>query len=171
MNATRSIHYRRRWYYGLWVALLLTSVIGLALWETPNRSSASKITLRLKVKNLPAHTKVMVWAGPQGRWPGSTWTGEGAITEINPAGEIFHFEKLALPVAYRRWGKNTIPRRTTDLVVLRFEAPGQAARYIPLPLGKDWRSGMLAPGWVMRLVIENEWEQLGIDSSAFSRLE
>ena len=34
---TGSIHYRRRWFYALWIGLLLLSGAGLFLWERPVR--------------------------------------------------------------------------------------------------------------------------------------
>jgi hypothetical protein len=166
-----SIHYRRRGFYVLWGVLLLASLIALGLWETPQRSSTAKLTLRLKVNDLPAQTQVKVWAGPRGRWPGAAWTGLGAAAAIQPTDDKVALEVLPLPVAYRRWGKDTIPRRTADLVVLRFEAPGQAPRYLVLPLGEDWRSGLLRPGRKMSVSMECRWGGLGTDPAGFARLE
>ena len=155
----------------LWSSLLLISIAALVLWETPQYSGTSKLTLRLEVKGLPLETRVKVWAGPRGQWPGVGWTGQDVATEIKPVNEKVVLEALSLPVAYRRWGKAIIPRRTADLVVLRFEDPYQASRYLAVPLGQDWRSGFLAPHRVMTLNMKFRWNALSTDPSRFSSLE
>lgn len=155
----------------LWSLLLLISIAALVLWETPQYLGTSKLTLRLEVKDLPGQTRVKVWAGPRGQWPGVGWTGQVAAAEIKPTDEKVVLVALPLPVAYRRWGKAIIPRRTADLVVLRFEDPHQAPRYLALPLGQDWRNGFLAPHRVMTLSMKFGWNGLPTDPSGFSRLE
>lgn len=166
-----SIHYSRRGYYVLWGVLLLASLAALALWETPRLRGTARLTLRLKVRELPAQTTVKVWVGPRGRWPGSAWTGQGAAASLPSADGNVSLNALSLPVAYRRWVQDTIPRRTADLVVLRCEASGQAPRYFALPLVQDWRSGLLAPRRTMTLSMELGWKGLPTDPSGFSRLE
>ena len=166
-----SIHYRRRWYYVLWGALLLVSLAVLALWETPGETGTAKLTLRLKVRELPAQTVVSVWTGPRGRWPGAAWTGQGAAASFQSADGNLNLNVLLLPVAYRRWVKDILPRRTADLVVLRCQAPDQAPRYLALPLARDWRNGFLAPRRVMTLSMECGWKGLPTDPSGFSKLD
>ncbi len=162
-----SIHYRRRWFYVLWCGLLLASLAALVAWETPRRSGTSKLNLRVRVKELPPQTLVKVWAGPRGRWPKAAWT----PLELHPTDENVIVNALPLSVAYRRWVKDTIPRRTADLVVLSFQAPGQAPRYLALPLVQDWRSGILRPGRKMSVSMECGWKGLLTDASGFSKLE
>lgn len=171
MVVERSIHHRRRWFYILWCALLGASAVALAFWMVPERAGTSKFTLLLKVKELPSLTRVRVWAGPQSRWPGAAWTGQDAIAEIRPSDEKVVMVALPLSVATRRWVKHIIPSRTADLVVLRFEAPGQKARYLALPLGRDFRSGVLAPGRRMTLSLECDWGRLGTDPADFANLD
>lgn len=166
-----SIHYRRRWFYVLWCVLLLASIAGLALWEVPARIGNARIILWLQVKGVPARSKVMVWVGPHRRWPGSVWQGQGAVAETWAEDETVSLKAFRLPVAYRRWVKDCIPRRTADLVVIRFEAPGQPPRYRALSLGDDWQSGLLAPGRMMHIEIKCEWNGLGTDPSGFSKME
>lgn len=171
MVIERSIHHRRRWFYALWCALLVASGVALALWIMPERSGTSRLTLLLRVEKLPPLTQVRVWAGPRSRWPGAAWVGQGAVTEIRATDEKVVMVALPLPVATRRWVKDIIPGRTADLVVLQFEAPGQQARYLALPLAQDFRSGILAPGRRMTLVMECGWERLGTDPAGFSELD
>ena len=171
MTATRSIHHRRRWFYVLWGVLLMASLTALGLWETPKLVGAARLSVRLKVDNLPPHSQMKVWAGPHGRWPGATWAGQGAAAEVHPSDEKVVLEGLLLPVSYRRWGKDTIPRRTADLVVLRFQVPGQAPRFLPLPLGQDWRSGLLRPERKMSVAIQCEWQGLTTDPAGFGGLD
>ncbi len=171
MDATGSIHYRRRWFYVLWGVLLLASLGALALWETPKLTGTAQFTLQLQVQNLPARTQVKVWAGPRGGWPGSAWRDQGVAAEVRIVAESVTLVALPLLVAYRRWVKDTIPRRTADLVVLRFEAPGQPPRYFAQPLVGDWLSGILRPGRRMTLRTERRWQDLGTDPAGFSALE
>ncbi|MDP2875521.1 MAG: hypothetical protein Q8O00_05000 [Holophaga sp.] len=168
---TTSIHFRRRWFYVLWGAMLLSCITVLILWETPKRSGTAKLTLRLEISKIPTQTVVKVWTGPRDRWPGVAWTGQDAVAEIRPNDHKVSLESLPLPVAYRRWGKDTIPRHTTDLVVLRFEAPNQSPRYMPFPLGQDWRVGLLRPGRTMSLSMDCGWVGLETDPAKFGDLE
>jgi len=169
VGSSRSIHHRRRWFYVLWGVLLLGSLATLALWETPVRSGTAKLTLRLKVRELPVQTAVKVWVGPRGRWPGLAWTGQRAAASLQSVDENLILNALPLPVGYRRWVKDILPRRTADLVVLRFENPREAPRYLALPLRQDWRSGFLAPRRVMTLSMECGWKGLPTDPTGFSK--
>lgn len=165
------IHYRRRWFYVLWGALLLVSLGALALWETPGQIGTAKLALQLTVKDLPAGVDVKVWAGPRRRWPGAAWTGQGAAAQVRPVGAGVVLKAFPLSVAYRRWVKDIIPRRTADLVVLRFEAPGQTPRYMVLPLRQDWQIGLLRPGREMSVGIQCPWDGLWTDPTGFSAME
>lgn len=171
MDSKFSIHYQRRWFYILWASLLMASAAFLLLWETPARRGTSKITLGLVVKGLPPQTRVEVWTGPKDHWPGLDWKGQDPGAKIRIKDEWVVLEPFVLPVAYRRWVKGTIPRHTADLLVLRFDAPGQSPRYMALPLKKDWESGLLSPGRILRVNTEFAWEKLWLDPSRFSELE
>jgi hypothetical protein len=148
--------------YALWAALLGLSGIALLLWETPAQTGTGKVQLRVNVAGLPQTTRVLVWTGPRKGGLAAMARGEG--TPIPPAGNgVVTVPTLVLPVAYRRWVRDTIPRRTADLIMLRFESPGQPSRYLAFPLDQDWRAGTLAPRRILRILMDCRWDQLRTD--------
>ena len=141
-----SIHYRRRWFYVLWAALLLASLAALALWETPR--SRDEATLKVQFRSpsaVPPGTVVQAWVGPSARRPDAAWLGEGSFVEA-PLGAS---QRVTLPVLKvklgpRRWVKGAfVPRATWDLLLLRILRPGEAPRYVFMPLAGDLTSGLL----------------------------
>jgi hypothetical protein len=158
--AQRSIHYRRRWAYALWVALLLLSAWALALWERPLALTSASLVVGLRVRNTPPGTQVKVWAGPWARWTGPDQFAASPIqVPLKPDGTatlpVFH-----IPIARRRWFKGYIPRDTWDLMMLEFTAPGLPSRYLPLPLTKDLRLGILRPKWKLTNTVSVSWSSL-----------
>lgn len=162
--AERSIHYRRRWFYVLWCGLLLFAMAAWLAWETPRLSTQAKVAVKLTLGNLPEGVKAQVWAGPREASPTGEWDGSAAAVDLGLAqGKAVNLPSLSLPVGYRRWVADYIPRKTWDLLVFRLEAPGQAARYLALPLGTEWRQGHLRPGRVLRYDIQLRWDRLPFD--------
>lgn len=162
--AERSIHYRRRWYYALWCGLLVLAALAWLAWETPRLSAQGKVSVRLTLRDMPGNVKVQVWAGPRAVCPSGEWDGSAPAADLGVAqGNGINLPPLALPVGYRRWVTDYIPRKTSDLLVFRLEAPGQAVRYLVLPLGADWRQGHLRPGRVLRYDIQLRWDRLPFD--------
>lgn len=145
--------------YALWAGLLVLSLAILFLWETPARTGNGKVRLRVTVTGLPESTRVLVWTGPHKAGLAAMTRGEGVPVPTIKNG-VVAVPPQVLPVAYRRWVKGTIPRRTADLVVLRFETPMQPARFLTFPLDQDWRSGTLAPRQVLIIMMDCRWEQL-----------
>lgn len=164
--ALRSIHYRRRWFYVLWVALLLLSCGVWYLWERPLRLEQASLQVQLRVRNAPAGTRVQVWAGPVSRWEGRDWSGEGlaqaALQADGSAGlPLFHIQ-----IARRRWVKDYIPRGTWDLMMVKCTAPGAPPRYFALPLSEDIRKGVLRPRWRLTTTVSVPWDGLPTDPKA-----
>jgi hypothetical protein len=157
-----SIHRRRRGFYVLWILLLLSSLLALVLWETPRSSGVAELSLQLQVRSIPGDTRLRVWAGPWKSWPGASWSGEGAVVDVMTQPGAILAPTIPLSVGYRRWIQDFmyIPRKTADLVVLRFDAPSQAPRYVVLPLKSDWYAGVLRPGRGMKVSIEMTWDGL-----------
>jgi len=166
-----SIHFRRRWYYVLWTALLLLSAGALALWERPAAVDTAAFILKLKVAGAPAGTQVQVWAGPHARWPGQAWQGEGAYAqEALPGDGALTLPLVRVAIARRRWVRDYIPRGTWDLVMVRFVAPGAPPRFLAVPLSQDIRLGALRPRWKLATTLTLPWEKLEVDGRGPLRL-
>jgi hypothetical protein len=158
-----SIHYRRRWYYVMWCALLLASLGALGLWEIPIRTGSADLTIRILVANVPPGCTSQVWAGPKKRWPAADQTlpmnqlGRPLTPEGQASGS------LKLQVGYRRWIGGILPRRTDDLLVVKFQPRSGAPRYFGIPLEMDWHTGLLRPGQRMVITTTTEWDGLWPD--------
>ena len=170
MTEPRGIHYRRRWFYALWLGLLLLSAGALALWERPLAVVQANLTVRLLVKRAPAGAQVQVWAGPWDRWQGPGWSGDGAVRTGLQAGGWTTLPTAAITIARRRWLNQYIPRGTWELMMLRFTAPGEPDRYFALPLSKDIRGGLLRPQGRLITSVTCSWESLQVDGKAPDRI-
>lgn len=159
----KSIHFRRRWFYVLWLCLLLASLAALVLWETPSRSGKVNLQIQVLVKQAPQGCRVQVWVGPGRKWQGKL--SDGREVRVNQAfpevGKVV--ASLELPVAYRRWTRQYIPGQTADLVVLVFTPPTGSPRYLGFHLDTDLNTGLLRPGRGMKLSLECAWEGLWND--------
>jgi hypothetical protein len=157
-----SIHHRRRWFYVLWVALLLVSGVALWRWRIPARIERPSLVLAVETRSLPGPVDVSVWKGPEAVWPGAAWDGSGAAFEGRPdaAGRL-EVPPLEVPFAVRRWvNQDYIRPASQDLVVLRFCAAGQPPRYLHLRLKRDWYQGLLRDGRRLRINMRQSWETL-----------
>ena len=168
-----SIHYRRRWFYVLWTALLLALLWGWALWERPKHIYEASLKVQYRARGeVPAGTRVQGWVGPAGRRPGADWQGEGGFVEAVLDGN----NQIVLPVfklhlAPRRWGRRAfIPRYTWDLLVLRITRPGQAPRYLSASLARDIDSGLLRPRQVVFYQFSLPIDALSLDPRVASSL-
>jgi hypothetical protein len=151
-----SIHFRRRWYYVLWVLLLVAAAGFVAWWETPAREGFARFRIAIMSPDLPAGTKGALWTGPTKSWkgdwnPGSTWT----LCE----GTRLVASQQSLRISQRRLGQGLLMRRTHDLAVLVLEAPSGERRYFVYDLREDLVS-LLAIGRNFGLEIPVTWEQL-----------
>lgn len=169
--AEPSIHHQRRWYYVLWTTLLGLSCLALLLWETPSATGLASLDVRLKVSGAPAGTRLQAWAGPWAQWPGAAWAGEGAFAELDlaPGGDAA-LPRVRMQVALRRFGLGYLPRRTWDLVMVKFSAPGQAPRYLAVPCGQDIRTGLLRPHIRLTDSISISWNNLRVDANLPNRI-
>jgi len=165
MAELRSIHYRRRWYYALWVALLVSSGIALALWERPSRIDLASLVFRVEIRNVPAGTRMQAWNGPWAQWQGAGWTGEGVDPiDIRPDGTAA-VPLVRIRIARRRWVQDYIPRDTWDLMVLRLTPPSGLPRYFIQPLSADIRRGELKAGWRLTTTASFDWDSLRTDAT------
>jgi len=170
VTGPRSIHYRRRWFYGLWVGLLLLCLWAWALWERPRAVDQAGLVVAVQIRNAPAGTQVQAWAGPWARWPGLAWTGDGGARTALAAQGATTLPELRIPIARRRWVPDYIPRGTWDLAMLKFTAPGEPPRYFPLPLSQDIRVGLLRGKHKLTTAITLPWANLPVDGKAPDRI-
>jgi len=166
----RSIHFRRRWYYVLWVALLALSAGAWLLWERPLSIDHASLAFRIQVRNVPPGTRVQVWNGPWDRWPGPAWSGEGAAaTDLNGDG-FAALPVLSVQIGQRRWVRGYVPRDTWDLLVLRLTPPDGPPRYFIQPLSDEIRMGELKPHWKLTTDAGFNWDKLHSDGKAPERV-
>lgn len=156
----RSIHYRRRYAYGLWVAMLFLSLGALALWEQPLSVAPASLQVQLQVLEAPKDTRVLAWAGPCGQWDGPGRFREAVIqVTLQPDGRA-SLPLFRLPIARRRWVKGYVPRSTWDLMMLKFTPPDGQPKYMALPLSQDIRMGFLKPRYRFFDTIRCHWRGL-----------
>jgi len=162
--APRSIHHQRRWFYVLWSVMLAASLGVLALWLIPAKQGHGTFTANLTIRNLPKGTRMQVWAGPAGKWPGAAWTGERLQSDQVIDQERFSSGPVDIPIAYRRWVKDYIPRRTTDLVIIKATSPSGEVKFLQISLKDDLRSGLLIPKRRLAFTISANWPLLQRDA-------
>lgn len=155
--APTSIHYRRRWYYVLWAGLLLVAAALLAWWETPARFGQGTLLVTLEAGGLPEGTRAALWVGRTRDWP-PPWPAAGEF--LGASDGRISFPPRAIPVAARRLGQGLILRRTHDLALIRFEAPGGQRRALLMDLRDDLQHGLLAPGRRLGVTFQLAWERL-----------
>jgi hypothetical protein len=170
MTAERGIHYRRRWFYALWVTLLLLSLGALALWQRPRAIDQAPLQVQIQVRQAPAGTGVQVWAGPWDQWQGPGWSGEGAVSTALRAEGSTPLPLLTIRIARRRWVKDYIRRDSWELLMLKLTAPGEQPRYYALPLSKDIRTGLLRTKGKLISSIIVSWGSLRVDGRAPDRI-
>ena len=168
---TASIHYRRRWFYALWVCLLLLSLMMLALWERPSWTDQAAIQVKVKLTQAPPGTRILGWAGPSASWPGPGWPGTGAFGEatLEPDGSAT-LPLVRLQIAHRRWNQGYLPRGTWDLVVIKVLPPSGPPRFLALPCSADIRSGLLRPRLKTTYSIGSSWQNLRLDVDLANRI-
>lgn len=160
-----SIHFQRRWYYALWVALLGISLAALVGWETPSKAGFATLHLNLNLRGFPPTGKAQAWVGPRSQWRKSGWDRMGTLPEIQFSGPELSFPTIPLPVAYRRWIGWHIPDKTADLLVVKFQSPGQRPRYLALSLASDWQEGLIRIDRPFGLLVPLTWDGLWDDPS------
>jgi hypothetical protein len=158
-----SIHFRRRWYYGLWCALLLASLVALGLWETPVRSGTADLTVKVLVRNVPPGCTASLWVGPKQQWPAADRIASMNLIESPLTPEGAAMGSLKLRVGYRRWFGGVIPRKTDDFLVVKFQPKVGAPRYFALSFEMDWAKGLLRPGRRMGISTTGDWDGLWQD--------
>ena len=171
MTGAPSIHHQRRWFYALWIALLLLSAGLWALWQRPVARFQASLVVQLRIQGAPPATQVQIWNGPRSRWPDPHWNGaDGAAVTLREDG-TGALPLLRVQAAVRRWVKKTfIPRDTWDLVVVKFTAPGEPPRYFPLPLEEDLRGGLLRPGRRLTTTLNLSWKFLQAEPKVPDRI-
>lgn len=159
MDATqhpRTIHYRRRWYYALWVVLLAAAAGFLAWWETPARAGSGRIRLVLKAPDFPPGTRAALWTGSARDWtpawdPGGGWNPvQAGLANAGPA---------PLRIAHRRMGQGLLMRRTQDLAIVVLEAPAGERRYLVYDLREDLAT-VLQIGRYLTVETSTTWARL-----------
>ena len=165
----RSIHWRQRWWYALWVALLLGSLGFWAWWETPAVSGSGHVALTLRVADLPPGTQVEVWAGPAKAWRPGTQGLLGPWAVQDPAKPL-PIPPIEIRAALRRWHQGYIPRLTSDLIIVRLDPPQGGPRYARYDLSKDLDAGLAGPHRRMFVSAPLRWAALSEDAAEPSPL-
>jgi len=141
----------------------MLAIAAKVLWEVPLQNGVASLDLRCQIKDLPAGSRMQVWAGPKDQWPNIPWHQIETPVQADPASGKVRMPLMILPVALRRWIHDYIPRGTADLIVIRIEAKPEKPRYCVIPLGMDWRSGSLRPGRRMFMSVSSPWEGMDTD--------
>ncbi len=152
----RTLHHRRRWYYVLWVLLLVAAVGFLAWWETPAREGTARLQIELAAPDLPADTRIALWTGTVRTWdpawqPRDGWRSvQAGALRAGPA---------PIRIARRRWGQGLLMRRTDDLAIAVLEAPGGERRWFVYDLREDL-GGPLTIGRTLTVKLSTTWAGL-----------
>lgn len=164
------VHKRRRWFYALWVLLLGLSGAALFMWNKPKSVEHAKVRFSITVKDLPKGTQLRLWAGSAKNLR-NTHPDEllKAAPDLTGAMES-RLPDVPVSIARRRWVKGTIPEGTTEVMLVRFSAPGQSPRYFFYDLREDIESGFLFDHRVIVLACSKAWNRLNPDPGAYSRV-
>lgn len=165
-----TVHGQRRWFYGLWAGLLALAAAAYVLWEKPAALEHTKIQMTLVVPGTPPGTRARVWAGSVGAL---RRTGPNELLQAAPDIEFSGYARLPdvpVQIARRRWVKATIPGRTTEAVIVRLSAPGEAPRFFFYDLRMDVEDGFLKDRALLSLTMTLAWNRLNPDPKAFSRV-
>ena len=167
--AEPSIHWRRRWWYALWVALLLGTAGFWRWWETPAVFGAGHAILTIRMADLPPGTKVEAWTGPVKAWSADA-TGFQGPWVAQDAAKPLPIPPLEIQVGLRRWHQGYIPRLTSDLIVLRLDPPQGPSKFIAYSLKTDLNSGLAGPHHRLSISAPVRWSALSVDASRPSPL-
>ncbi|HXC17313.1 MAG TPA: hypothetical protein VNV60_07735 [Holophagaceae bacterium] len=165
-----SIHWRQRWWYALWVALLLGASGFWAWWETPAISGTGHVIARVWIKDLPAGCKVEAWTGPAKAWKQDAPGFQGPWTVQDDATKPLPLPPLEIRAGLRRWHQGYIPRLTSDRLVLRIDPPEGLPRYAAYDLRMDLNAGLAGPHRRLYLSAPLKWKTLSTDASQPSPL-
>jgi len=159
----RSIHYRRRWAYALWVLLLAVAGGALVAWRIPVSRGEGRVLIALQIPQAPSGTRVDLWCGPSSRWRPGRFVGTlGPV--VTRDGRLV-LGPFPVPIARRRWMKVFHPD-TADLILFRISSPEGMSCYASYNLGPDLYSGFLAERRKMILTLTLPWGHLPTDPAA-----
>ena len=165
----RSIHWRQRWWYALWVALLLGSLGLWAWWETPAASGVGHAVFKVSIPDLPPGSRVEAWAGPAKAWTKAPSAFLGPWPVEDPARPL-PVPPVEIREGFRRWHQGYIPRLTSELVVFRI-IPGQGApRFAFYDLRQDLNAGLAGPHRRLMISAPLHWAALSEDAARPSPL-
>lgn len=160
----RSIHWRQRWWYALWLALLIGALGFWRWWETPASLGVGHVVLTLRVADLPAASRVEAWVGPARDWKPGAPGFQGPWTVQDPAKPL-PLPPLEIRIASRRWHQGYIPRFTTDFVVVRMDSPQGPTRFASYNLRQDLDGGLAGPHRRLMVGMPLKWNSLSTDGS------
>lgn len=168
-GAAPSIHWRQRWWYAFWVALLLGLSGFWAWWETPAVSGTGHVVVRVWVAGLPAGSRVEAWTGPAKAWKQGVSGFQGPWM-AGDASKPLPLPPLEIQAGLRRWHQGYIPRLTSDRLVVRIDPPEGPPRYAAYDLRADLDAGLAGPHRRLYLSAPLKWNALSTDASRPSPL-
>ncbi len=166
-----SIHHQRRWFYVLWVVLLLGSLGLLVAWRIPKVSGTWTLRPAVLIRQLPGRCSVEVWAGPRAAWDHPTWQGAVLVqqTQLDSDARV-QLNPVKMAIALRRWTGYPIAERTWDACVLKITSPAGETRFMAYPLKPDLVSGILVPRRILMVDMESRWPGLSLTPPTGSKL-
>jgi hypothetical protein len=169
-GSPRSIHWRRRWYYTLWVGLLLACLLAWGLWERPAFEGTWTARIHLTVRGFPGPGRAQVWCGTASRWQ-EAFRGGGIQADLElPSDQRAAVPPIRMALALRRWWPIHIPRRTWDVMVIRLTSAQGESRYLTLSFHQDLVRRVVRPRAVMSLEMDLKWATLPLDAPMPSEL-
>ncbi|HTL97983.1 MAG TPA: hypothetical protein VL181_04165 [Holophagaceae bacterium] len=167
--AEPSIHWRQRWWYALWVALLIAALGFWRWWETPAMFGKGHVVLSIRVADLPPGCRVEVWAGPAKTWKPESSAFQGNWPVLDPAKPL-PIPPVEIRAGLRRWHQGYIPRLTADLVVVRLDPPQGSPKFFAYNLSSDLNTGLAGPHRRLYVSQPVRWVALSEDASRPSPL-
>lgn len=164
MTESTSIHHRRRWFYVLWVGLLVLSLAALYLWRTPVPMGDWTLRLKVRVNEAQGPVKVRMWFGPESLLrQGTLESAWDFHTETLLPDTTRVFPELRAPLKRRRWTRHPYPHANGEVLVLVFSQDGQRDRYLAIPLREDLWAVLMRHKRVTSLDIEIPWPSLPLE--------
>ncbi len=166
MTEIPSIHFRRRGFYALWVALLLLSGVALVLWRKPVYMGTWNVQIKMRVDAAPGELQARIWFGPTSALRqkplSQAWERR---TDSIPMGQKVHIKDLHVPLARRRWTQLPYPEGNGEVLVIELRHGAEPPRYLAFQLEEDLKVVLMRHKRVTTLEFVTNWQRLPLDPS------